>query len=95
MHACRVFLSVVKSIVRCNISDVSWEESIGTKAMSPHLRTTHCRFETLRPASNNARATQSYRRTGFATNEQIVARGTGTSSRIARPAAIFADFQQY
>jgi hypothetical protein len=94
-HICRVFLSVAKSIVHCNISNVSWEESTGTKAMSTHLRTTHCRFETLRLASNNVRTTQSYRRTGFATNEQIVARGTGTSGRIARPAAIFADFQEY
>jgi hypothetical protein len=83
------------SIVRCNISDVSWEESIGTKAMSPNHRTTHCRFETLRLANKNVRTTQSYRRTGFATNEQMVARGTGTSNRIARPAVIFADFQQY
>ena len=63
--------------------------------MTAPFRTMHCRFETLRLASNRARTTQSYSHSGFATNEQMTARGTGTSSRIARPAAIFADFQQY
>jgi hypothetical protein len=63
--------------------------------MSNTRRPTHCRFETLRSANSNGRTTQSYCRTGFATNEQMIARGTGASGRIVRPAAIFADFQQY
>ncbi|WP_160005520.1 hypothetical protein [Rhizobium sp. 18055] len=63
--------------------------------MSTTRRPVHCRFETLRLANNNGRTTQSYSRTGFATNEQMIARGTGASGRIARPAAMFADFQQY
>jgi hypothetical protein len=82
-------------MVHCNINAVSWEESKGTKAMSALFRPIHCGFETLRVASDHVRTTQSYSRIGFATNEQMVARGTGASGRIARPAAIFADFQQY
>jgi hypothetical protein len=30
-----------------------------------------------------------------AANEQMIARATGTSTRIARPATIFADFREY
>ncbi|KQV63855.1 hypothetical protein [Rhizobium sp. Root1220] len=63
--------------------------------MSAPFRPIHCGFETLRLANNSVRTTQSHSRIGFATNEQMIARGTGASSRIARPAAIFADFQQY
>jgi hypothetical protein len=63
--------------------------------MGTARRPIHCRFETLRLANNNGRTTQSYCRNGFATNEQMIARGTGASSRIVRPAALFADFQQY
>jgi hypothetical protein len=63
--------------------------------MSTTRRPIHCRFETLRLASNSGRTTQSYCRNGFATNEQMIARGTGASGRIARPAAMFSDFQQY
>jgi hypothetical protein len=74
---------------------VSWEESTGTKAMTTRFRPIHCGFETLRLATEQGRTTQSYSRIGFATNEQMIARGTGASGRIARPAAIFADFQQY
>jgi hypothetical protein len=82
-------------MVHRNIMDKSWEERKGTKAMSARFRPNHCGFETLRVASDLVRTTQSYSRIGFATNEQMVARGTGASGRIARPAAIFADFQQY
>jgi hypothetical protein len=67
----------------------------GTKAMPTLLRPIHCRFETLRVASDPIRSAQSRNRIGFATNEQMIARGTGASGRISRPAAIFADFQQY
>ncbi len=63
--------------------------------MTARFRPIHCGFETLRLASEQRRTTQSYSRIGFATNEQMVARGTGASGRIARPATIFADFQQY
>jgi hypothetical protein len=94
-HTSCVFLCVEKFMVHCNINAVSWEESKGTKAMSALFRPIHCGFETLRVASDHVRTTQSYNRIGFATNEQMVARGTGASGRIARPAAIFADFQQY
>ncbi|MBB3135633.1 hypothetical protein FHS26_003379 [Rhizobium pisi] len=63
--------------------------------MNKRFRPIHCGFETLRLAGDQVRSTQGYGRFGFATNEQMVARGTGVSSRIARPTAIFADFQQY
>ncbi|CDM56947.1 MULTISPECIES: hypothetical protein [Rhizobium] len=63
--------------------------------MTARFRSIHCGFETLRLANEQGRTTQSYSRIGFATNEQMVARGTGASGRIARPATIFADFQQY
>lgn len=63
--------------------------------MSTQFRNIHCRFETLRHANDHVRTMQSNGHIGFATNEQIVARGTGTSGRITRPASLFADFQQY
>jgi hypothetical protein len=67
----------------------------GTKAMNKRFRTIHCGFETLRLAGDQVRSTQGYSRFGFATNEQMIARGTGINSRTARPNAIFSDFQQY
>jgi hypothetical protein len=63
--------------------------------MSTRYRPIHCGFETLRVASHPARTTHGYSRFGFATNEQMIARGTGLSTRTTRPAAIFADFQEY
>lgn len=63
--------------------------------MNIRFRPIHCGFETLRLAGDQVRSTQGYSRVGFAANEQMTARGTGISSRIARPTAIFADFQQY
>jgi hypothetical protein len=63
--------------------------------MTAQFRTTHCGFETLRLANDPVRTSQSFSRIGFAANEQMIARGTGVTGRIARPAAIFADFQQY
>ncbi|EJZ22935.1 hypothetical protein RCCGEPOP_02216, partial [Rhizobium sp. Pop5] len=53
--------------------------------MNKRFRPIHSGFETLRLAGDQIRSTQGYSRFGFATNEQMVARGTGVSSRIARP----------
>ncbi|MFA1623028.1 hypothetical protein ACDY96_09405 [Rhizobium mongolense] len=63
--------------------------------MKASFRPIHCGFETLRLASDPARTTQGYSRLGFATNEQMIARGTGIGGRTARPSAIFVDFQEY
>ena len=63
--------------------------------MNKRFRPIHSGFETLRLAGDQVRSTQGYSRFGFATNEQMVARGTGINSRTARPNAIFSDFQQY
>ncbi|PDT15223.1 hypothetical protein CO670_18660 [Rhizobium sp. J15] len=63
--------------------------------MNKRFRPIHCGFETLRLASDPVRSSQGYSRLGFATNEQMIARGTGINSRTARPTAIFSDFQQY
>ncbi|MEZ2129035.1 MULTISPECIES: hypothetical protein [unclassified Sinorhizobium] len=62
--------------------------------MIARFRPIHCGFETLRTASEPARSTQGYHRLGFAANEQMIARGTGTSPRTARPIEIFADFRE-
>ncbi len=62
--------------------------------MTARFRPIHCGFETLRHASDPARSTQSYRRLGSAANEQMIARGTGNSARVARPTAIFSDFRE-
>ena len=62
--------------------------------MSTRSRPIHCGFETLRHASDNARVPRGYRRLE-ATNEQITARGTGTSSRLVRPTTMFAEFRAY
>jgi hypothetical protein len=62
--------------------------------MSARYRPIHCGFETLRHASESARNTQSYRHFGSAANEQMIARGTGSSTRVARPTAIFTDFRE-
>ena len=63
--------------------------------MNKRFRPIHCGFETLRLAGDHVRSTQGYSRYGFATNEQMIARGTGINSRTSRPAMIFADFQEY
>lgn len=62
--------------------------------MSNRSRPMHCGFETLRQAGDTVRAAQGYRRLA-GTNEQLIARATGTSSRLVRPTAIFADFRSY
>lgn len=59
------------------------------------FRPIHCGFETLRLANDPIRMSQGYYRRGFAANEQMIARGTGVSTRKARPADIFADFRTY
>jgi len=63
--------------------------------MTKRFRPIHCGFETLRLASDPVRSTQGYSRIGFATNEQMIARGTGVNGRVSRPTVIFADFQEY
>jgi hypothetical protein len=95
MHGCILQGRIEESMLHCNIEGVSWEERTGTKAMSKRFRPIHCGFETLRKASDQVRTTQGYSRFGFATNEQMIARGTGISGRTSRPAMIFADFQEY
>jgi hypothetical protein len=86
---------IAESMLHCNINVVSWEEpNLGTKTMTARYRPIHCGFETLRHASEMARSPQGYRGHGSAANEQMIARGTGVSTRIARPAAIFADFRE-
>jgi len=62
--------------------------------MTVRFRPIHCGFETLRTASERLRPAHTHRR-GPAANEQMTARGTGISARIARPASIFADFREY
>jgi hypothetical protein len=62
--------------------------------MTTRSRPIHCGFETLRQAGETARAVHGYRRPA-GTNEQIIARATGSSSRLVRPAAIFTDFRSY
>lgn len=66
----------------------------GTKAVTARFRPIHCGFDTLRRAIEPVRATNGHRSVGIAANEQMIARGTGISARIARPTAIFADFRQ-
>jgi hypothetical protein len=66
----------------------------GTKAMTARFRPIHCGFDTLRRALEPARATNGHRSLGIAANEQMTARGTGISARVARPTAIFADFRE-
>lgn len=66
----------------------------GTKAVTARFRPIHCGFDTLRRAILPARATSGHRSVGIAANEQMTARGTGISARVARPTAIFADFRQ-
>jgi hypothetical protein len=61
--------------------------------MTARFRPIHCGFETLRQASASGHSSQSNRHVGYAANEQMIARGTGTSGRVARPTAIFADFR--
>ncbi|WP_153366275.1 hypothetical protein [Rhizobium sp.] len=66
----------------------------GTKAVTARFRPIHCGFDTLRRAIEPVRAINGHRSVGIAANEQMTARGTGISARVARPAAIFADFRQ-
>jgi hypothetical protein len=95
MHGSVTLWLIAESMLHCNMEAVSWEEPIlGTKTMTARYRPIHCGFETLRHASEMARSTQGYRGLGSAANEQMIARGTGVSTRVARPAAIFADFRE-
>lgn len=61
--------------------------------MTARFRPIHCGFDTLRRAIEPVRTISGRRNVGIAANEQMVARGTGISARVARPAAIFADFR--
>lgn len=82
-------------MLHCDILGASWEEPpLGTKAMTTRSRPIHCGFETLRHASELARTAHGFRRLA-ATNEQMTARGTGTSSRLVRPTTMFAEFRAY
>ena len=63
--------------------------------MNKRFRPIHSGFETLRLAGDQLRSTHGYSRFGFATNEQMISRGTGMNSCTACPNAIFSDFQQY
>jgi hypothetical protein len=95
MHISTAAACVVESLLHCDIHDASWEEPpLGTKAMTIRSRPIHCGFETLRHASEIARPTQGYRRLDV-TNERMIARGTGTSSRLVRPTTMFAEFRAY
>jgi hypothetical protein len=88
MKHCKIYAAL-------QYSEVSWEEpSSGTKAMTIRFRPIHCGFETLRYAGEPVRSTQGFRPGGAAANEQMIARGTGISARVARPAAIFTDFRE-
>ena len=60
--------------------------------MTIRSRPIHCGFETLRQVNAALRGPHGYRRLE-ATNEQITARGTGTSSRLVRPTTMFAEFR--
>lgn len=61
--------------------------------MTARFRPIHSGFDTLRRAIEPVRTINGHRGVGIAANEQMVARGTGISARVARPAAIFADFR--
>ena len=61
--------------------------------MTARYRPIHCGFETLRLVGDRQRIGR-YHSLGAAANEQMIARGTGTSPRVARPTAIFADFRE-
>ncbi len=63
--------------------------------MTVRFRPIHSGFETLRHASDPVRGIHRYHRLGAAANEQMIARGTGISARVARPTAIFSDFREY
>jgi len=60
--------------------------------MTTRSRPIHCGFETLRHASEVARTANGFRRLS-ATNEQMIARGTGTASRLVRPTTMYAEFR--
>lgn len=62
--------------------------------MTIRSRPIHCGFETLRHASEIARTTRGYRSLE-ATNEQMTARATGTSSRLVRPTTMYAEFRTH
>lgn len=62
--------------------------------MTVRFRPIHSGFDTLRNAMEPIRSAHGYRRVGTAANEQMTARGTGISGRVARPASIFADFRE-
>lgn len=61
--------------------------------MSARFRPIHCGFDTLRHAVEPTCSNSGHRRAGIAANEQMTARGTAISGRVARPATIFADFR--
>ena len=62
--------------------------------MSMRARPIHCKFETLRLASEPVRSGQPYHNFGSATNEQLTARVFSRLGYASRPIAVFADFRQ-
>ncbi len=64
--------------------------------MNKRFRPIHSGFETLRLAGDQLRSTHGYSRFGFATNEQMIARGHRHQQPHGAPRTpIFSDFQQY
>ena len=62
--------------------------------MSLRTRPIHCKFETLRLASEHGRSASPYNRGSAAVSaEQLSARFTGHAGRIARPASVFSEFR--
>lgn len=59
--------------------------------MTVRTRPLHCKFETLRLASEPMRSSQPYHRRGTATNEQLTARLFG---QLGRSIATFADLRE-
>jgi hypothetical protein len=90
-HGCYLIYRIAKTMLHCDISMVSWEESTtGTKAMNAAFRSTHSGFETLRKMSRTP-AQSAYRRFQIATNEQLTARGYANPQK---PLGLYSDFIQ-
>lgn len=62
--------------------------------MTNRFRPTHCNFGSLRHAGERIRQAGGYHNFAGATNEQLSARALDRSSRVSRPALVFADFRE-
>lgn len=93
-HACLTASAIEFTMLQCNISNMSWEEYLGTKAMSTRIHPIHSGFETLRLAGLSPRSSAGYHNFGSATNEQLTAMAYARHGAVSRPTAIFTDFRE-